>query len=313
MSCSKEKSQNERVCCLECHQEFSKYGFVSHYWMSHTEKGRHHAKVNSQLGLQKANSTTRVVVCSKCGQSFKAKGHHWHFRHCNGNLPKNNKDYVKIENGNYQCLICGEEYSPHGIGTHIWRRHTKAGQTHNPVGAVGHTPWNKGLTKETSEKIKQHAEQMSVYFSKNPTFKGVNHTEKTKKKISKGMKLAHSEGRANHIKYNKQGKPSNLEEFFVRGMHWTFDDLDYITECLVQLDNHPYWLDFVWVHKRKVIEIDGSQHENAYHKKRDPVRDYKVKAILNWDTLRIKGKDLRFMPAEWYEYAKKFLETRWRI
>lgn len=79
-------------------------------------------------------------------------------------------------------------------------------------------------------------------------------SEKTKKKISEGMKMAHKEGRANewqgrryrsyaeqswyNIFTNDLGKGTFINNFFVK----------------------KYWLDFAWPDKKIYFEVDGRTH-----------------------------------------------------
>ena len=51
------------------------------------------------------------------------------------------------------CHYCKKEYSKHGIKSHIWRKHTTQGQMHKPT--AGKIPWNKGLTKESDERLQK--------------------------------------------------------------------------------------------------------------------------------------------------------------
>ena len=63
------------------------------------------------------------------------------------------------ETNKYVCPHCGKEYSKMGIGTHIWRNHTEEGKKFNPNPNKGYydvtrVAWNKGLTKETDERVR---------------------------------------------------------------------------------------------------------------------------------------------------------------
>lgn len=44
---------------------------------------------------------------------------------------KYSKNIAQLPNGKYRCLICDKEYTPKGIGTHMWRKHGD-GQEFNP-------------------------------------------------------------------------------------------------------------------------------------------------------------------------------------
>lgn len=74
------------------------------------------------------------------------------------------------------CDICGKEYSKKGIGTHIWRSHGE-GITHNSNRGYtcGRIPWNKGLTKETSESVKRYSEKNKNH----KTWLGKKHSDDT--------------------------------------------------------------------------------------------------------------------------------------
>lgn len=67
------------------------------------------------------------------------------------------------ETQKYVCFKCGKEYSKAGIGSHFWRKHTKDGQKFDPnkgyhANAGTRKAWNKGLTKETDERVKKYGE-----------------------------------------------------------------------------------------------------------------------------------------------------------
>ena len=55
----------------------------------------------------------------------------------------------------------------------------------HPKGFLGHTAWNKGLTKETDERVRKNSEAISeAYVDRDGTFKNKHHTEETKKYLS---------------------------------------------------------------------------------------------------------------------------------
>lgn len=92
----------------------------------------------------------------------------------------------KIEENKYKCKICGKIYSKMGISSHIWRNHTIDGKKFipTPKGCKGHVSWNKGLTKETSEKVKNISEKTSKTNKLNGNWcKGL--TKETSEKIRK--------------------------------------------------------------------------------------------------------------------------------
>ena len=65
------------------------------------------------------------------------------------------------------CEICGKQFSKMGIGTHKWRTHGD-GKNFDPNERIKKgliSPWNKGLTKETSDKVREQAESLRVIHS----------------------------------------------------------------------------------------------------------------------------------------------------
>ena len=65
------------------------------------------------------------------------------------------------ETNKYVCPHCGKEYSKMGIGLHIWRNHTEEGKKFDPnkgFKAGTRKGWNKGLTKETDERVRKGGE-----------------------------------------------------------------------------------------------------------------------------------------------------------
>lgn len=66
-----------------------------------------------------------------------------------------------------KCQYCGKEYSKKGIGTHIWRTHGEGKNFDPNKGYKNKTrnAWNKGLTKETDDRVKSYSETRSSKIS----------------------------------------------------------------------------------------------------------------------------------------------------
>jgi len=56
-----------------------------------------------------------------------------------------------------KCIICGKQFTSHGMQSHSWRAHGE-GQNFKPF--KGKQAWNKGLTKENDERVQQYGEQL---------------------------------------------------------------------------------------------------------------------------------------------------------
>lgn len=64
-----------------------------------------------------------------------------------------------LVDGKYICPHCDQEFSKFGIIGHVWRKHTNDGQKFKP--GNGKTPWNKGKSKKTDQRIKLYGETYS--------------------------------------------------------------------------------------------------------------------------------------------------------
>ena len=123
------------------------------------------------------------------------------------------------ENGNYKCPFCNKEYCKKGILTHIWRKH-EDGINHDPnIGYLNKDRkqiWNKGLTKDTNNSVKQMALTLKNRYNSGEliaSFKGRKHSSQTKEKISKKMSINNKGGRCKWFSYIKL----NGEEVKVQG------------------------------------------------------------------------------------------------
>jgi very-short-patch-repair endonuclease len=249
--------------------------------------------MNRKDGKPKIKKNT---ICNKCNDLISNFAFNRHYNKCigiNKNLRKKETSGLhlmnvkKINENFYFCLECNKEYKKSGIGSHYWRVHNENGKKFipNKKGSKNIISWNKGLTKETDDRIRIMSEKISI---SNKTKKRI-HSLETKKRISNSMKKAHKENRAWNIgKSRWNNKKSYPEEFFTKVIFNEFLDKDYIYEYPF----YKYSLDFAWVSKKKVIEIDGEQHERfEEHKQRDIKKDQLL--IENgWKVLRIKWKDM---------------------
>lgn len=105
-----------------------------------------------------------------------------------------------------------------------------------------------------------------------------------------------------HSKDNKT-KMSYPETFWSKVIENKFDDKNYEF-------NYPFnkfSLDFAWIHKKKVIEIDGEQHYNQIDQiERDKRKDSLLKD-QGWELLRIRWKNICQDPKYWIMIANEFI------
>ena len=129
-------------------------------------------------------------------------------------------------------------------------------------------------------------------------------SEKSKLKISKGMKLAVKEGRAVGWKNHHKLKNSYAENFFIEVINNEFNNKNYTKEYRMG----KYSIDFAWPDLKLAIEIDGSQHNFPDRKKSDKLKDKYLKSN-NWKVLRIKWIELFHETKRYISIAKNFIDS----
>lgn len=119
--------------------------------------------------------------------------------------------------------------------------------------------WNKGLTKETDERLSKSAKTLSEGYKSGRlinAIKGTKHTDEQKKKISESRKkylLEHPDKVPYLLNHHSKGD-SYPEKYFKE----VFDN-----EHIEYKQNYyqcGYFLDFAWPDKKIYVEIDGEQH-----------------------------------------------------
>ena len=150
----------------------------------------------------------------------------------------------------YICPHCGKEYSKYGIGTHIWRNHTEDGQKHDPnINIEKRVTWNKGLTKDTDERIRKITETKKRKIESGELiYEGHPHTEETKKHLSECAKKRNLGGWYSSKKflYNGITLQSRYEVDFAKNLDennikWTRPEPFYYT---LNGSEHRYYPDF---------------------------------------------------------------------
>ena len=140
--------------------------------------------------------------CHKCDRLITNNNLKKHIKSCG----LNKKVYIKLDNSwkvgdnQYKCPYCNKIYKS-GITTHILRKHLKP-----ELYKIKHgDPWNKGLTKETDERVRKIGETFSKYRSGvNSPWYGKHHKEETKLKISKKLSQNNKGGRCKWFQYEKK-------------------------------------------------------------------------------------------------------------
>lgn len=103
-----------------------------------------------------------------------------------------------MEEIRFNCTECEKEFKTYqALNSHKWRSHTKMGKSHKPT-PINTTPWNKGLTKLTDDRVKKSGDTFSKNLKSGKTKKswaGRKHSEETKKKLSSNGGYKRGSGR----------------------------------------------------------------------------------------------------------------------
>lgn len=155
----------------------------------------------------------KKIKCEICDKLITANNYNKHINSCGKNKNKNEikiNDEWKIDDINYKCPYCDKIFNKYGISTHIWRNHTEEGKKFNPNNKFsinGRIIWNKGLTKETDERVKKNGETIKNRIKSGeiiPHMIGKHHTEKTKKIISEKLSKNNKGGRCKWYTFIKK-------------------------------------------------------------------------------------------------------------
>ena len=191
----------------------------------------------------------------------------------------------------YICKFCNKEC----LNSNSHRNHERLCPKNPDRKYISYTKgkpsWNKGLSKETEERLKLRGERLHKRYENGELTApqtGKSLSEETKKKISESMKKAQKDGRAYNIGQSRWNNEHSIpEKWLIKVLKNDFnqiENIDYKTE----MSFYRYALDFAWPEKKLCIEIDGKQH--LYDEKqiaRDKEKDRLLKED-GWKELRLK-------------------------
>jgi very-short-patch-repair endonuclease len=242
--------------------------------------------------------TRNVKKCDKCNKEISLSNFKRHYKSCGKKKKKLNPKWLQ-KNGKYKCPICEKEFSKYGIHNHVSVVHDgkKERVNHNKGKKMTGKCWNKGLTKETSDIIKNAGEKFKKNYKDGKFILGYKLTDQHKKKVSEGMKKAHVEGRAWNIgKSRWNNEPSYPEKFMMK----VFKNNSIEYEREVNIDK--YSIDFVIKNKKIAIEVDGHQHYRFEEIKNRDKEKNKLLLEDNWTIIRINWK-------KFFDNTKNKIET----
>lgn len=227
-----------------------------------------------------------------------------------------------LPNGKYQCPHCKKEYTKNGIATHIWRSHGD-GQNHktnigvypehikklNEARKLGEQIWNKGLTKETDERVKKNTELAINYYKNNGgNTKGKKiHSDEFKQKVSERQSTNNSGGRSKWfeidgvyvqgtwerdcvLKFNDLGidwkkvKKEGLIRYSINERQTTYTPDIYLPEFDITLEIKGYWWGNDEEKMKYVLESNphlGNKIYFVFKDEFDRIKKAKSKSELN--------------------------------
>jgi len=264
-----------------------------------------------ELHMSKMRRSENGWVCQKCG--FIADNYRAYLEH------------HKTIHSHTQCIYCGRVFSkPCSCSEHekycaqnpkctpslkmIRRNTTKNEITHNMKNGHKYAETVCRYCGYSSKyEFSLHCHEKYCY--KNPNrciFPGHPDSEENRRKKSIAMHIAALEGRNRGWAATRCGKErkSYPETFFSKIIQTEFLDKDY----MYNLAFYTWKLDFAWPKKKRVIEIDGSQHESPTQHESDIRKDAKL-IECGWLVLRIKWVDMFHKTSDMINIAKEFIDN----
>lgn len=188
------------------------------------------------------------------------------------------------------CEKCSLSFkNERALRSHDWRKHTEQGINHKTDNNLrGKEPWNKGKTKETDSSVLKASLTYKERVTKGliQTWKGRNHSEETKQKISKNCdrtprngsgigKRGSYKGNWYHSTWELAWAIYNIDNGIT--FERNFKSFDYEFED----KNRKYYPDFI--KDEKYIEIKGFLRKNDLSKF-EAVGDKLI--VLKWEDIK---------------------------
>ena len=135
------------------------------------------------------------IKCEQCGQEISKSNYSKHLDRHRNNPDSFSPKYISDHDGTL-CKFCGKDLpSERGRISHESccklnpQRKLTAFEIHGPAtpkGCSNHVAWNKGLTKETDDRLKARGEKLKARYASGDlkgSFTGRKHSEETKQKL----------------------------------------------------------------------------------------------------------------------------------
>ena len=232
------------------------------------------------------------VKCDLCGVEISKSNYSKHIRRHKNHPESFDIPEGKVNHDGLDCQFCGKECKNRNSLTQHELRCPKNSNRINVyiegfnlnTNNVRRQAWNKGLTKDSDERLKERGIKFSkLHSGKDAPFYGKHHTPQTKEKLSIYRK-EYLRKNPNMVPYvlNHSSKQSYPEKYFEEVFVNENIDLSY------HLQVNKYELDFYNIEKMIDVEIDGEQHYvDCRIRKSDSERNEYLRS-LGWTIIRIR-------------------------
>lgn len=143
------------------------------------------------------------VICDLCGKEISRSNIQKHLKSHELNPEKHTGKSHHVTHDGLNCIFCGRLCkNKNSLAQHETRCNNNPNKIVNKGNTTSHAAWNKGLTKETDERVLKNSIASGNAQRGLP---GRKHTEAEKRKISTSMKAVRQENPFWHCGNNRRG------------------------------------------------------------------------------------------------------------
>lgn len=213
------------------------------------------------------------VTCEKCGREISKSNLTKHLKSHETHPENFKKETYHLDHDDLFCKFCGKECkNKNSLVQHEIRCKENPGRKLTayelyPEKYIGKfiktdTSWNKGLTKETDERVKQSGLNLhnNILSGKTKVY-GHKHSEETKKKISYKRTLYLKNNPDKHPWKNDskfKSKPCEDLKEYLSSVGF-IENIDWIAEAKV-VEHRNFSIDICFPSIKLCLEVNGNQH-----------------------------------------------------
>ena len=322
--------------CPKCKSYIHKKGFVSHFKNCDSSGilKKNQRNIHNDVFIQSLKDpNSNYYICNKCNDKIGKFNINRHLKVCKGifkdlrnkkyNSIPNKKISIKINDNLFECKKCKKQFKKYAIGSHYFRKHTEKGKKLNPFKNCYIKSWNKGLTKETDNRILKGSISLKESYKSGKiigSFKGKKHSEETKEKIRQ-KRIEYLKLKTGQTAWERRssGKMSYLEQ-------WFYDEIIIKENLLSKYDivneysEYPYFIDFAFLNIKLAVELDGACHfTNGNKRKESDLKKNKLLKSKGWNIFRIayfenqtevKERFLKLLKENNFKFSQKIYDNK---